>query len=333
MTFQILALSGGGYRGLFTAHLLAELEKKVGRPIASCFDLVAGTSIGGIIALGLAMERPAAGIRDLFVERGTAIFSPRPRPKTKLGRARDYMRFMFKPKYTGLALRRAVEDVLGAETLLGQAQHRLLVPAVNMTKGSVQMFKTPHHPAFVVDHLLKMADVAMATSAAPTYFPLADVGDWRCIDGGVVANAPDICALHEATHFLGCLREDVRILSIGTTTSRFSLAHATGRNLGAYQWMVGGRLMSTMISSQQQLTDYMLGHLLGDRYLRVDEPQSYEQEQDLALDVATPGAQRDLRGLAAAAFQRVSASPVLAEMLAHRPTPPVFHAGPNAKRD
>lgn len=180
---------------------------------------------------------------------------------------------------------------------------------------------------------LKMVDVAMATSAAPTYFPLADVEDWRCVDGGVVANAPDICALHEATHFLKQPREQVRVLSIGTTTSRFSLSHAIGRNLGAYHWMVGGRLMSTMISSQQQLTDYMLGHLLGDRYLRIDEAQSHEQEDDLGLDIATAATQQTIRGLAAAAWQRVSPSPMLKDILKHNPEPPIFYAGPNAKRD
>jgi len=330
MTFQILALSGGGFRGLFTAQVLTELERQAGRPLAQCFDLIAGTSIGGIIALGLALERPAAEIRDLFSRRGASIFSSRPKPKNWFFSRYDYLRFLCKPKYTGEDLREAVEDVLGHNTLLGDAQHRVLVPTVNMTRGKVQMLKTPHHQNFVSDHRLRMVDVAMATSAAPTYFPLADLEDSRCVDGGIVANAPDLCALHEATHFLNQSRDDIRILSIGTTTSHYSLSHAVGRNLGSYQWMVGGRLMSTMISAQQQLTEYMLGHLLEGRYVRIDEPQSHEQEGDLGLDIATVDAQRTMRGLAAGAYQRASALPMLTAILAHVAVPPVFYAGSNA---
>jgi uncharacterized protein len=66
MAFQILALSGGGYLGLYTAEILTRLERQAGKPLGQCFDLIAGTSIGGILAIGLAMERPAARMRDLF---------------------------------------------------------------------------------------------------------------------------------------------------------------------------------------------------------------------------------------------------------------------------
>lgn len=330
MPFQILALSGGGYLGLFTACILAEIEKQTGRPIAQSFDLIAGTSVGGIIALGLASEVPAERIRQLFWDRGEEIFSNRRRPKSSLGGFLELRRFFCRPKYKDDGLRRAVSDVLGNGTKLGEAKHRVLIPAVNMTKGSVQMFKTPHHPSFVRDHALRMVDIALATSAAPTFFPLAEIQDALFVDGGIVANAPDLCAVHEATHFLEQSRDDVHVLSIGTTTSQFSLSHATGRKLGAVSWVRGGRLFSTMISAQQQLTDFLLKHQLGDRYLRIDAMQSREQEADLALDVATAAARKTISGLAQGAYQNIAANPRFLAMLNHTPSAPTFFAGTQA---
>src|ERR1700728_3213622 len=75
--FQVLALSGGGYRGLYTAKIIADIEAGDGVPFARRFDLIAGTSIGGILALALAPEIPAARMTEFFVEHGSEIFSRR----------------------------------------------------------------------------------------------------------------------------------------------------------------------------------------------------------------------------------------------------------------
>lgn len=234
MPFQILALSGGGYRGLFSAHILAKLEEQAGRPIGECFDLIAGTSIGGIIATGLALGKSAKEIRDVFEQRGEDIFTrgePTWNPITKTAR---FLRGIVKPKYDGTELRKAIEDVVGADTVIGDAKTRLLVPTVNMTKGSVQLFKTAHHPDFFLDHKVKAADVVMATSAAPTFFPMAKIGAAYFVDGGVVANAPDLCAIHEATQFLEAELDDIRVLSIGTITTGFSLPTSLGGRFGIW---------------------------------------------------------------------------------------------------
>jgi uncharacterized protein len=237
-------------------------------------------------------------------------------------------RSIFRPKYSDRELRCAIAEIIGDETRISAAKHRLLVPAVNMTKGSVQMFKTGHHPSFGVDHQRRAIDVALATSAAPTYFPLAEVGDSHFVDGGLVANAPDLCALHEATHFLNQDRSKIRILSIGTTTTGFSLKRSLGRNMGSWKWMSRGRLFSTVVSAQQQLIDYILAHQLGSRYFRIDASQSEEQQADLALDVATEAARGTLLGLADGSYQKAFADPRLKEMLSHvAPTPKFFDSG------
>lgn len=324
MTFHILALSGGGYRGLFTAQVLKLLEKQAGRPIGECFDLIAGTSIGGIIAIGLAMGKTAERITEVFADRGEKIFPYGEKPESRFGRWRLYRRMLREPKYDSVELRSAVDAVVGYGKLIRDAKTRLLIPAVNMSKGSVQMFKTAHHPNFKLDKDRKAADVALATSAAPIYFPMAEVGDSYFVDGGIVANAPDLCALLEAKHFLGQKQEDIRILSIGTTTTKFSLPSSLGRKFGVAAWMANFRLTSTVSSAQQQLVDFMMQHELGDRYLRIDTVPSVEQTVDLGLDLATESRRKTLLGLAEGEFQRVIANGKIKEFLEHKPEAPTF---------
>ncbi|BCH12278.1 patatin (plasmid) [Mesorhizobium sp. 131-3-5] len=322
MPFHILSLSGGGYRGLFTVSVLERLEQRLGRPIGECFDMIAGTSIGGIIAIGLGMGKTAKEILETFESAGLKIFPYRAPPRTFLGEYRaKYDMYSSGPKYDPAPLKATVDKVVGANTLLGEAKNRLLIPAVNMTKGSVQMFKTPHHPNFVIDLVRNAAEVAMATSAAPFYFPLASMGDSFYVDGGLVANSPDLCAVHEAINFCGQKAEDLRVLSIGTTTTGFSLPKSLGRSLSGKDWLTNERLISTIISSQQQMVDFMLRHQLGDRYLRIDAQPSADQAVDLGMDIATPDRRATLLGLAEGEYQKHAGSSFIAAVLAHRPPP------------
>lgn len=323
--FNVLSLSGGGYLGLFTAAVLVDLEESAGHPIARRFDLLAGTSIGGILALGLAAEVPAKKIKEAFEKNGTSIFSERPATSSWLGTVRDLARYARRPKYRADALRATIAELVGADTRIGDLKHPIIVPAVNLTKGKPQVFKTPHHPNFRLDVHLKVVDVALATAAAPTYFPIAEIGDSLYVDGGLFANSPDILAIHEALQFFDVPIANIHLLSIGTTTSQFSFAHAHGRQLGWFGWWREQRLLNVMIASQQHSVDFMVGHRLTNRYLRLDAAQSKEQERHLALDVATEDAQKTLRGLAAATAHANINDPRLADFLLHVPPPPVFH--------
>lgn len=325
MAFQILSLSGGGYFGLYTATVLAEIESIIGAPIASRFDLIAGTSVGGIIALGLAAEVPAREIKAAFEKNGTSIFSARHVPKGRFARAIDLGRSAFQPKYDGQALRETIIQLVGAEAKIGSLKHPCIVPSVNLTKGAPQVFKTDHHENFRRDHLLKIVDVALATSAAPSYFPIAEIGDELFADGGLYANSPDLLALHEAETFFGVPSDSVRVLSVGTTTARFAFSHKPGVRLGFVDWASGQRLVRSMLSSQQMIVDFMLKHKLGNRYLRLDIHQSREQEEDLALDAANTDAQKTIRGLAEATIREAVGKPDLPEFLKHVAAPPVFH--------
>lgn len=322
--FHILSLSGGGYLGLYTISILAELERRYGTPIAKKFDLLAGTSVGGILALCLAAEIPAQTIKTTFEAYGEKIFSDRPAPTGAIQQFIDLCRSAGKPKYNGTALREIANELLGPDTLIKDLKHRILVPAVNLTKGGPQVFKTGHHPNFKTDPHRKAVEVALATSAAPTYFPLAEMGDTLYADGGLYANSPDLFAVHEAEHFLGQSRSNIHLLSIGTTTTQFSFSHVHGKNLGILGWATDQRLVNVIIASQQRSVDYIVGHQLGDRYLRIDTLQSKEQERHLALDVATPEAQKTIRGMAEATIQEKINDPHLQNFMAHNATPPTF---------
>ena len=323
MPFQILSLSGGGYLGLYTITVLSELERDLGRPLVSCFDLLAGTSVGGIIVLGLSLGRSPEQIKSAFEENGASIFSNRPAPTSRLAETRDFLRSLFSPKYDETALRDTIVHIVGEDTQLRDLKRPVVVPAVNLTKGSPQIFKTDHHPNFQRDHRLRVVDIALATSAAPTYFPLAEIGDELYADGGLFANSPDLLALHEAEHFFDAPTSDIRMLSVGTTTTQFSFSHTTGRHLGIMGW--GRRLAPTLLSSQQLDNSYIVQHKLGDYYIRIDEVQSKEQERDLGLDVATTNAKKTIRGLASGSVQAAINKDALQQILAYEAPPPKFY--------
>jgi patatin-like phospholipase/acyl hydrolase len=327
MSFQILSLSGGGYLGLYTVAILSELERQTGGHIASRFDLLAGTSIGGIVALALAAEVSAETIQAAFEQNGQAIFGSRPPASSRIAIFFDLCRNALKSKYSANALRSTIVDIVGSDLRVGELSHPILVPAINLSKGSPQIFKTPHHETFRFDLNLRVVDVAMAASAAPTYFPLAEIGDAMYTDGGLYANSPDLLALHEATYFLKQTESNIRLLSIGTTTAQFSFAHATNKHFGIVQWFRGARLLNVIIASQQRSVDFMMKHRLAANYLRLDETQSKEQEQILGLDVATLDAKRTIRALASGTAQHAINEPLLQTMLKHTaPVPQFFHA-------
>ena len=213
--FRVLALDGGGIRGVAPAAFLAYVEAHLDRPIHRYFDLLVGTSTGGIIALALASGVPAERVLQLYRERGAALFARRypilpKRAAMALG-----------PLYRSGPLHEELRRILGEDTLLGAARCRVCVPAVNVSSGNVVVFKTRHHERFERDHRLPMWRVAAATAAAPTYFhPVHVPGCGWFVDGGLWANAPAMIGVAEAA-LLGYRPDEVEVLSVGTGTAPF----------------------------------------------------------------------------------------------------------------
>ena len=321
--FQALALTGGGYRGLYTARALQVIEDELKAPIGRSFDLACGTSIGGIVALAVAFEVPMSKVVSVFSEYGEKIFPLHTPPSSGIGQLMDLWRYAKKPRYDTAPLREAISKLIPADTLLGDALHPVAIPAVNVTLGKQQVFKTRHKAEWVRDWKFKAIDVALATAAAPTFFELAEVGSNVYADGGLFANAPDLIAVHEAEHFFNVPAEALRLLSIGTTTQAYSIASSAGRRFGILDWMTGQRLFSVIISSQQQFAEQLVTHRLGDRYVRIDHLATNEQAQDLGLDVATDAAKKTLIGLADKCVTDVLGTK-LSSFLKHEPQLKIF---------
>jgi len=296
--FQALALTGGGYRGLFTAKALEVMEANLKEPIGRHFDLISGTSIGGLIALAVAYEVPMQKVVKVFEDYGEEIFPSCKRAGNSKSKYWDLLKNARKARYSVEPLREAINRLIDKDAVLNDALHPVAIPAVNVTQGQPQIFKTRHKREWVRDWKLKAVDIALATSAAPTFFELAEVSGNRYADGGLFANAPDLIAIHEAEFFFDVPVEAIKILSVGTTTNSYSVSFESGPDFGIADWMDNQRLFSVMISAQQQFMDQIVSHRLKNNYFRIDYEPSQEQAKDLGLDVVTEASKKTLTSLA-----------------------------------
>lgn len=241
--------------GAFAASALAAFERATGRRIVEHFDLIVGTSTGGILALGLGMGVSAEEICAFYETRGPSIFPSRSGLRRYLGRLRDVVR----PKYSSSALRNSIRAVIG-DRPLGSALTRLAIPSYDVNTGKVYVFKTPHHKGYVHHADLSALDVALATSAAPTYFPAHTVtGRGTFIDGGLWANCPAMVAVVEALDFLQQEPRQVRLLSISTTSYPFRIDEPH-KLRGLLNW--APKLIDTFMFGQAQSAINMASCLL-----------------------------------------------------------------------
>lgn len=267
--FRILALDGGGIRGTYTAAVLAEWEARTGCRVAEHFDLIAGTSTGGILALGLGMGRTPAEMLELYRKDGPQIF-----PMTSFPERRWWnLWHWFAPKFDENVLR----DVLTARfknaprgELLGKSICRLVIPVYDVTSDRVVVFRTPHSPGAKSHGDLPVAEAALATAAAPTYFNPAKiknpVAEFLAVDGGIWANCPVMLAVAEALGVLGVPLDRIDVLSVGTTHTPF----LQGRPFmqGKLGW--AAKIAGLLMKAQSQATLHHAEQSLGARLLRVD---------------------------------------------------------------
>jgi patatin-like phospholipase/acyl hydrolase len=182
-----------------------------GDHIAEYFDLIAGTSTGGIIGIGLGLELSPKRILELYTEDGSKIFPP-------FWTRNGFLRFI-RRLFTSLYNHQALESLLRAEfesKRLGDSICRLVIPAFTGPKAQVAVFKTDHHPDFKTDWTTPAWQVARATSAAPTFFAGHSYDDSYFLDGGVWANNPVMLAIVEAVSAYQVPIDRIRVLPIGT---------------------------------------------------------------------------------------------------------------------
>lgn len=296
--FRILALDGGGIRGAFTAAFLADLERRLCCRIGDYFDIVAGTSTGGIIAAAIALGEPAERIEQFYLEKGPSVFQRwwekpaqgwrrvfrllRRLPSTlcdpllrQTGLDCEWLR---RPKYDSEALRKELAGVFGETTMEDARTCRLLISSVDLIRGQTIMFKTPHLPGLVRDRHYRLVDVVLATTAAPTYFPRATIGTGSAfVDGGLWANNPSMVALAEALQIRQkCQREDdpnfgvedIHMLAVGTGTAPlFAVPPEMGAGVA---WWASNGILDLASITQAQGVHFQTDYILDDRYHRID---------------------------------------------------------------
>ncbi|QDV09327.1 Putative sporulation hydrolase CotR [Planctomycetes bacterium Poly30] len=211
--FRILALDGGGLRGAFTAAVLAKWDAMLdgggGKDFVKHFDMVAGTSTGAILAIGLSLGLAPKEMLDFYRTHGPVIF-----PKDRR------LRHWLKSKHDSRKLREALRSVFGDRILSKDSCCRLVIPTVRATHGETEVIVTPHGLDRTAFRDISAVDAAVASSAAPTYFDEAiiddDIAIQTYLDGGIWANNPVLPSIAEAIRYLGVPLEHIDVLSVGT---------------------------------------------------------------------------------------------------------------------
>ncbi|MEP2025433.1 MAG: CBASS cGAMP-activated phospholipase [Reichenbachiella sp.] len=270
--FKILSIDGGGIRGVFPAMFLAKLEaelksqKKENWQIYQNFDLICGTSTGGILAIALALGIPAQELYDLYLNNSEAIF----------GKNWKLLRF-YKRWVKGLGwsvhnrnsleslIREKFKSAYGNEDpRLDNCKTSVCVPIYDLLNGQPSVLKTRHNKAFKRDYHIPAFKAALATSAAPTYFDpysstYEDLNGLESpfsnkVDGGVVANNPTLIGILEAQEAFAVKHENLSVLSLGTGYQKFTDGKKRSR-WGISYWLGKTRLIDLFMQAQSQLVE------------------------------------------------------------------------------
>ena len=307
----ILSLDGGGIRGAATTAFLARLDEALrnghGRTIRDCVDLFAGTSTGSIIALGLART-------DLSMQRIDALYSAENARRIFAENGGFFeLDGVSAPKYAAEGKTLVLKEALGEDTRIGGGENgrHVLVVAYAIEKRVPVVFKSTERAH---GHLLAW-QVADASSAAPTYFPTAEVtmsdgpdGKRWLIDGGVAVNNPAMCAVVEAARaWPGTALDEIRVLSVGTGSMTRKINGPASRTWGSVGWFRQGHILD--ILTDERIVSYQARNLLGPgNYIRVNAEMSRQSwlpaPPDDAMDDVDEGNIAKLRALGELWFER-----------------------------
>lgn len=288
--FKMLCIDGGGIKGLYSAELLAKFEQVFGTIVSDCFDMLCGTSTGGIIALAASLKIPMSKVVNFYQEYGPFIFNE----NTKhMPGGQSYLlskQIAFGGKYSAKPLRSALESVF-ENRKIAESNNFLCIPAYNTLTANPRVFKKDFDN-YTEDDRKSYVDVALATSAAPTYLPVMEIEGDQYVDGGLWANNPILVAL---TEYLYKFAQDSRfdgleILSISSCQKSKGERHHK-LNRAFLDWT--NTLFDAYSVGQSKSTMFLLSKLKGNLtfpfdFHRIENiPLSPEQDEIIDMDNAS----------------------------------------------
>lgn len=298
-TFKILSIDGGGIKGLYSSTIIEHLEQKYNCSISDYFDMLCGTSTGGLIALALSLKIPASKLSDLYINKGSEIFPNVPIINT-------IKQVFWGGKYSDKKLRENLVAIFGDKTL-SQSNNLLCIPTYSLTDARPWVFKYDHKEGQLDrDNNAKYVDVALSTSAAPTYLPLCEIDYYdskQFVDGGVWANNPTMVGLAEALkYFVGKGKEydNIQILSISSLSHTGGKPTGLNRHRSLAKWRTD--LFDVFSIGQSSFVEYFMQSIVefndvNVEYVRIpSETIASEQENLVKMDNTTPKAIKFIRG-------------------------------------
>lgn len=291
---RILAIDGGGIRGLIPALVLADIERRTGRPTAECYDLIAGTSTGGILAC--ALTRPGEGGKPFFTAEEVAALYESEGPKIFHRSLRKRVTSLdgnIDERYDDDGLNTALAEFLG-DTRISQALTPVLITAYDIERRAAVFFRTTRATTDPASDYT-MRDAVRATSAAPTYFEPALVRDVAgrqrsaLVDGGVFAINPALCAVAEVG-----LPETSFVASLGTGQHTRPLKYSDVKGWGRLEW--AEPILDVVFDGVADTTQFELG-----RFLPAADHVRLQTELRLASDDLDDASPENLRRLRAEA--------------------------------
>lgn len=297
--YRILSLTGGGYRGLFTAQLLARIESMgeyAGTPIGHRFDMIAGTSAGGLIAVALALGEPAEKVVRILTDHGPRIF-----PRMSLKRM---VKLLGRQVYSVEPLEAAIKACIGDRATMpfSGIQKPVMLTTVSWTAGRLVLLRSGALSQVSNPPVCSVLDATCASAAAPAHFPARQMGgDWY-VDGGLAANCPDLHALQEVEHW----GRPVVMLSVGTAgvTQASSPDRLPRRGI---TWAKPA--LDLGIHAQEMLAQEACVKRLQERYLHLNKRPGVDQGDLRELDLATPASTGMLMTLANERFRELLDQP------------------------
>jgi len=289
--FKILSIDGGGILGLYSIDLIKRIQAEfLDKPFYEEFQLITGTSTGGIIALGLAQGKTPEEIVEFYTAYAKKIF---PRWRSLL-----FLWGILHNKYSNKELEKALSLFFG-EATISDCKTAVCIPVIDVSNCQPMIFKTNNSGTQKRDLTVKLKDIAFATSSAPSFFPIYSFGEYRgLMDGGLWQNNPTLCGVIEACNcFVGADKDynSIRVMSIGNPLSgvrqTISLRNKSSGIFKLREKLVSIPMKISSIGTHQILNFLSRSHSLSiDTYIRIESENLPASFNNLKLDSASDDA-------------------------------------------